>query len=1016
MICYFALALLPSTVAAVSHAYVANEQDGTVSVIDTDKDDVVRTIIVPADRESKLQAVLVDRDEKALFVVDALNSTLVVIDLASGKVKRRIPTGKGPEGASLSPSGRQIAVCGEEDNVVNVIDVARLGTVRSIPTQGKNPEHCEFSPDGRWLLASNETSNDVDIIDLAVGKSVALVHTTGHPRGIAILPDSNTAYVAQEASGGVDVIDLASRRVTKSIDTGSRPSGALASADGQRVYISNGGAGTVSVIDTGRGQVLGEVPVGKRPWNMALTHDGRKLYVANGRSNTVSVVDTATLRTIKEIPVGGRPWGVQIASAPHRSGALLVAATSAAESADPAAPFSLPPVVVTATRSARAAFDVPASIDAVLIDQDMRDSPGINPSEYLRVIPGVFARDRQNYAQDEQLSIRGFGARSTFGVRGVRLYIDGIPATMPDGQGQVSGFPLDSAQRIEVLRGPFSALYGNSSGGVIQIFTADASATPQWQAALNLGSYGSHRFAASARGSSEMLGYNVALSRFHTDGYRGHSRAERINGNAKFDISLPGERTLSLLVNTVALPNAEDPLGLTRSQFQAAPRQPQPAAEQFDTRKSVHQQQIGAVYEQSVGTDQTIRMLAYAGQRRVEQFQSIPLAVQTRPTSPGGVIDLDGGYGGVDARWNWRTTLAGRSFELTAGASYDRQRVHRLGYNNFSGTHIGVKGDLRRDEWDDVHNFDQYLQANWDLAERWLINAGARRSQVRFSVDDRYINATSGDDSSRAAYGATTPVAGLLFRATPRWHLYTAYGNAFETPTFNELAYRPDGSAGINDGLVPARSRNIELGSKLRFKNGGEFDVAVFQAGTRHELAVSTSGGGRTTYQNIDRARRRGAEAKLDLPLGGAWRLEAAYTHLDATFRSGFDLPCPPPAQCVVEVPAGSRIPGVPKDFGAVALRFRTDDGWSASIEANAASATPVNDLNSEFAPGYATVDGMLGYTFSRAKTRFSTFLRLNNVADRHYAGSVIVNESNGRFYEPALGRNVLVGCTIEWQ
>jgi len=691
-------------------------------------------------------------------------------------------------------------------------------------------------------------------------------------------------------------------------------------------------------------------------------------------------------------------------------GIVFCTAAAHAESSDQT---SLAPVVVTATRSAQPAFDVPASIDVATINASQAQGPGVNPSEYLDGIPGLLARDRQNYAQDEQLSIRGFGARSTFGVRGVRLYVDGIPATMPDGQGQVSNFPLDAASRIEVLRGPFSALYGNSSGGVIQIFTADGGDSPELRAGLGGGGYGTWRVAADGRGRAGPLGYNVDFSHFYTDGYRAHGRAERENGNAKFDLSFDADHKLTLLLNTVALPGADDPLGLTRSQFLADPRQPQTVAVQFDTRKSVHQEQAGLVYEQNLGSDQTIRVLGYTGQRDVEQFQSIPLSVQAAPSSPGGVIDLDGSYGGVDLRWTWNALLAGRPLQVTAGANYDNQDVHRFGYNNFSGTQRGVKGTLRRDEQDNVYNVDEYVQANWDIAERWLINAGARHSDVRFSVDDHYITATSADDSSHAAYGATTPVAGVLFRATPRWHLYAAYGNAFETPTFNELSYRPDGSAGINANLVPARSRNGEIGSKLKFDNGAEFDVALFQANTRHELAVFSSSGGRTTYRNIDRARRRGAEAKLELPLSETWRFEAAYTYLDATFRSDFSIPCSASAPCVVD--GGTRIPGVPKDFASAALRYRPGTGWNAGIEANAASATPVNDLNSEFAPGYATIDGVVGYAFAHGNAKISTFIRLNNVANRHYAGSVIVNESNSRYYEPAPGRNVFAGCTITW-
>jgi len=678
---------------------------------------------------------------------------------------------------------------------------------------------------------------------------------------------------------------------------------------------------------------------------------------------------------------------------------------------------NLAPVVVTATRSAQPSFDIPASIDAVAIDASNPDTPGVNPSEFVSGIPGLLARDRQNYAQDEQLSIRGFGARSTFGVRGVRLYVDGVPATMPDGQGQVSNFPLDSAARIEVLRGPFSALYGNSSGGVIQIFTADPTPAPEYRVGLDGGGYGTYRVGMDARGTAGELGYNVDFSHFYTDGYRGHGRAERENGNAKLDLALGDGRTLTLVANTVSLPTADDPLGLTRAQFESDPRQPQSVAVQFDTRKSVHQDQLGAIYEQSLASDQTLRVLVYGGQRDVEQFQSIPLATQARPTSPGGVIDLDGDYFGTDARWTWRGALAQRPLEITAGTSYDRQNQQRQGYNNFSGDTLGVQGDLRRDEQDDVYNIDQYVQANWDLAEQWLLNIGARHSDVRFSVGDNYITSVSPDDSSRSAYGATTPVAGLLFRATADWHLYAAYGNAFETPTFNELGYRPDGSAGINSTLVPARSRNGELGSKWRFGGGGELDLALFTANTRNELAVDTSSGGRTTYQNIDRARRRGVEARLQLPLTQHWQLDAAYTHLDAKFRSAF-LTCPAASTCTTPntlVPAGAHIPGVPKDFASAALRYRLAGGWSVGLDANAASKTPVNDLNTDFAPGYASVDAVTSYAFAYGDAHISTFLRLNNLADRHYAGSVIVNESNGRYFEPAPGRNVFAGCTVTW-
>ena len=679
---------------------------------------------------------------------------------------------------------------------------------------------------------------------------------------------------------------------------------------------------------------------------------------------------------------------------------------------------SLPTVVVTATRSETLAFDTPASIDAVSLRDPAANTPGINPSEYLAGIPGLVARDRQNYAQDEQISIRGFGARSTFGVRGVRLYIDGIPATLPDGQGQVSGFNLGSGDRIEVLRGPFSALYGNSSGGVIQIFTAEGSSPPEFRGALDGGSYGTYRIDLNARGSNDALNYNLDFSHFYTDGYRGHGRAQRENGNAKVDIHLDGDRKLTFLANTVALPNADDPLGLTRAQFDTDPRQPQPVAVQFNTRKSVHQNQIGSVYEQAFSDHNSVRLLGYYGQRDVQQFQSIPIATQLRPTSPGGVIDLDGAYYGTDLRWINHSTLADRPLDLTAGVNYDRQNQLRQGYNNFVGTELGVQGALRRNENDDVYNLDEYVQGNWNLAERWLINLGARHSDVNFSSVDHYITATNADDSGSIDYSATTPIAGVLYRASAQWHLYASYGHAFETPTFNELGYRPDGGAGINFGLVPARSRNGELGSKLLIGERGEFDAALFRANTSHELAVATSSGGRTTYQNIDSARRQGVELKFDYALAERWHFQAAYTYLDAKFTSSF-LTCPAASTCTTPntlVASGARIPGVPESNFYAGVHYGAAQGWNGSLEFLAASNVAVNDLNTQYAPGYGVMNASVGYGFDLSDAQVNTFVRLNNLFDHSYVGSVIVNESNGRYYEPAPTRSIFAGVQVKWK
>jgi iron complex outermembrane receptor protein len=703
--------------------------------------------------------------------------------------------------------------------------------------------------------------------------------------------------------------------------------------------------------------------------------------------------------------------------APALLGFFVASGCAAADAgtADAGNETDLPTVVVTATRTAQDPYDVPASIDSVNMSEQP-DRIGVNPSEYLAAVPGLLARDRQNYAQDEQISIRGFGARSTFGVRGVRLYTDGIPATMPDGQGQVSNFNLDSAERIEVLRGPFSALYGNSSGGVIQIFTADGSDPAQVDLGLTGASDGTLRASANARGVAGAVDYNLDVTHFQTDGYRDHSEAERESGNAKLGFKIGDGGKLTLLLNTVSLPGAQDPLGLTHAQFNADPTSVASVAELFNTRKSVHQTQGGAIYEQDMGGGNSLRVLGYYGHRDVEQYLSVPVAAQANPLHSGGVVDLGGDYGGTDLRWTWKGELAARPFEVAAGISYDNQGQDRHGYENFIGDVLGVRGALRRNEEDTVHDFDQYAQATWRFADAWSLTAGLRHSEVKFDSVDRYVTATNPDDSGRVEYGATTPVAGLIWRAADWANLYASYGKGFETPTFNELGYRADGGAGLAFNLVPSRSRNSELGIKMRPTRNIEANIAVFRADTQDELAIATSAGGRTTYQNIGKARRDGAEASLAWRFSELWKLQLAYTYLDATFRSPF-LTCVTSTCTTPNTPvaAGTRIPGIPKTDLYLGLGWGGDSGWRATVSESYVSSVTVNDIGSDAAPAYAVAAAEVAYGFNLSSGQLRTFLRLDNLFDRQYAGSVIINDANGRYFEPAPGRSVMLGLQWSW-
>ena len=678
------------------------------------------------------------------------------------------------------------------------------------------------------------------------------------------------------------------------------------------------------------------------------------------------------------------------------------------------AQVTLPPVTVTVTRTEASPFDVPAAVD-VIDGARLRDAarPEIQLSESLALVPGVTARDRQNFAQDLQLSIRGFGARSTFGVRGVRLYVDGIPATMPDGQGQLSHFDLSSASRVEVLRGPFSVLYGNSSGGVLQLFTERGEGTPVVTGSLAVGSDSLLRPGLRVAGSSGSLGYHASVNHLATDGPREHSAAKRDIGNVRLDWKQDAGSDWMLVANTVRL-DADDPLGLNRAQFEANPRSVDPVALTFNTRKTVDQSQLGLVHERALGGGNKVRLMVYGGERGTVQFQAIPPGPQGSPFHPGGVIDLERRYAGADLRWTSTTRLAGSPFEWIAGLAYDHLDEQRRGWQNFIGPTVGVQGALRRDESNEVSNLDPYVQALWNPTPAWTLTAGVRQSTVRFRSEDHYVAGPNGDDSGALRYRATLPTLAAMFAVSPQLHLYGAAGRGFETPTFNELAYRPDGLPGMNLRLAPSRSLNLELGVKGRSPAGAmwrnEWSAALFQTGTKDEIVTQTNSGGRSTFQNAGATRRRGLEVAWAARTASGWSAQLAHTWLDARYRDPFATcvatPCTVPT---LVIPAGNRIPGTARSFTAAEVAWQPAQGWRGGIEWRRSGRVFVNDANTDAAPAWWTVGLHGGYRWVFDRWNLDAAARVDNVADRRYAGSVIVNEGNQRFFEPAPGRSYVL-------
>lgn len=683
---------------------------------------------------------------------------------------------------------------------------------------------------------------------------------------------------------------------------------------------------------------------------------------------------------------------------------IVVANPALAQEKTTAVP--LDPVVVTATRTADRSFDLPASVDSIDATTIRAGQPMVNLSETLVRVPGLMALNRQNYAQDLQISSRGFGARSTFGVRGIRLIADGIPATMPDGQGQAASLNLDTADRIEVLRGPFASLYGNASGGVIQIFTADGPPEPTFSGRFYGGSYDTTKWTAQYGAQHGPVNMNLATSLFRTDGYRDHSAARREHTHGKFKLDAGSGGVFTLLADHLDQPDTQDPLGLTAAQVAQNRRQATATAFTFNTRKSVRQNQVGLVHDLKLGAQDALQARVYAGDRQVTQYLAIPLAAQSSPTSSGGVVDLDRGYGGAGLRWSRTLDARVTALDFHVGVDFERMAERRRGFiNNF-----GDLGALKRDEDDTVQSTDLYAQAEWRPLERLLIMAGVRRSRVQFESRDYFVAGANLDDSGSVRYVRTSPVAGATYDVTSRVKVYANAGKGFETPTFAELAYRPDGTTGLNLALRPSVSTHREIGTKVSFSEASRGTFALYRIDVADEIVVATSSGGRTTFKNAAHTRREGVELGWQGRLGTSWEAAVAYSAIRARFTDSFTSGVPQ-----VTVQAGNRLPGVPAStvYGELVWRHAAS-GFHAAAEARHSGRVYVNDQNSESASSYTLANLRLGLEQRGRDWRLEQFVRVDNVTDRRYIGSVIVAESNGRFYEPAPGRNWLLGVTAQ--
>ena len=662
----------------------------------------------------------------------------------------------------------------------------------------------------------------------------------------------------------------------------------------------------------------------------------------------------------------------------------LVLCSSLAFADDP-----LDEIIVSATRLETTVRDAARSVSVVDKERIQNGTQQLGLDEALAGVPGLYMQNRYNFAQDLRISLRGFGARSGFGVRGVKIVVDGIPETLPDGQAQVDSIDLGSAQRIEVLRGPASSLYGNASGGVIAIESELGEGPAFVEGRVGGGELGYSSVGFKTGGKLGAADYLLNLSHLEFDGWREHSEARGSVLNAKVGVPL-NDDSLTFAFSMSDQPLSNDPGGINAAQVAAAPRTARDLNLQYDAGEALDQQRFGVVYERERD----------AGTLTLRNYYTWREFAGKLPFNGGGIVEFDRFVYGLGAQYRLGESLPA-AWDLAFGVDFDRQDDDRRRFNNENG----VYGDLDLEQQEQVASSAVYAQAQYLINERWALSAGLRYDEVRFDVNDRFLS--DGNDSGDLTFDQLSPSLGLNFKLGQHT-IFANWSSAFETPTTTELA-NPDASGGFNPALKPQQAKNVEIG----FKTGTEqlfFEIAAFLIDLEDELVPFELPAfpGRTFFVNAGRSDRSGIETAVSWEHDSGFSVDASYTWSDFTYdvfidENGNDF-------------AGRQLPGLPEHFAYLGLSYRSAQGTTATFETNYSGDLFANNANSAQVDAYAVSNLRVYHEFTTGRWRVRPHIGINNLLNERYNSNIRINAFGGRYFEPAPERNIYAGVVVGFE
>jgi len=651
-------------------------------------------------------------------------------------------------------------------------------------------------------------------------------------------------------------------------------------------------------------------------------------------------------------------------------------------------------IIVTATRLDQAARSVPAAISVVSGDAIHQARQQLALDEALASVPGVFFQNRYNFAQDLRIAIRGFGARSNFGVRGIKILVDGIPETLADGQSQVDSIDLGSVRQVEVLRGPSSALYGNAAGGVISILSERGATEPYADARVAMGDYGYRKYQVKTAGAVGRLDYLVSLSDLQIDGYREHSEAENTQLNSRFLFRFSRNTEVGWTISATDQPVSNDPGGVTQADAAANPRGARDRNVDFDAGEALDQQKLGLSFK---------HLFSDGGELRARSYYLARDFRNRLPFTDGGIVTFDRAFTGGGISYTRGFTLGNISHRVVAGIDHDRQRDDRQRFDNNSG----IQGALVFDQLERVTSTGFFVQDEITVSDRLAVTLGLRYDDIEFDVADAFLS--DGNDSGTRSIDDVSPSIGFLYEIDARHAMYGNIATAFETPTTTEFA-NPDGSGGFNQSLEPQKSTSYEIGLRGGLFENTRYELAVFEIDVDDELIPFeiASSPDREFFANAGKSERRGIELSLSAePLPGL-KLAVAYTWSQFEFDTfvdgdGNDF-------------SGNTIPGIPETFAHVDISYVHESGFFAAVDALYADDLFADNANTAEVSGATVANLRIGLKKTVDKFDIEPFIGVNNVFDTDFTANVRINAFGGRYFEPGPVRNVYGGVSVRFR